>query len=438
MYFVSDKGWAVFFMVCSLWCLGSWPVFFHILEHRGRLPQHTYIDYAFSTFVVAVAFALTLGQIGSGTPEEPNFTTQLSQENGPSVAIAMLGGIALCLGNIGMQYSLAFLGISLAEVVTASLAVVVGTTLNYFLDGGLNRAEMLFPGVGCFLIAVLLGSLCHASNAVDINSKLVTQSICNNSDEIERGAADHSMHFANVHVKLLDKNSCLKTSSNSEKGYEQSQCGTNSKTLQEELLETEENTVIAKGSLLQIEENRAIKVRGASVFIGLGLGFFTGACYGLFSPLFNIATNDQFHLLRPGIPHLVVYTTFFYFSIAFLLCGIAVSVYTIYNPFLGMPRSSLTAYLTDWKGRELAIMAGIMCGLGNGFQFMGGQAAGYAAADAVQALPLVGTFWGIMLFEEYHRSSRKTYLLLAAMLFMFTVAVILLIASARKREYEEP
>lgn len=31
---------------------------------------------------------------------------------------------------------------------------------------------------------------------------------------------------------------------------------------------------------------------------------------------------------------------------------------------------------------------------GNGFQFMAGQAAGYAAADAVQALPLVSTFWG--------------------------------------------
>ena len=34
---------------------------------------------------------------------------------------------------------------------------------------------------------------------------------------------------------------------------------------------------------------------------------------------------------------------------------------------------------------------------GNGFQFMAGQAAGYAAADAVQALPLVSTIWGELL-----------------------------------------
>ena len=43
-------------------------------------------------------------------------------------------------------------------------------------------------------------------------------------------------------------------------------------------------------------------------------------------------------------------------------------------------------------------MAGTICGFGNGFQFMAGQAAGYAAADAVQALPLVSTIWGIFLF----------------------------------------
>lgn len=41
-------------------------------------------------------------------------------------------------------------------------------------------------------------------------------------------------------------------------------------------------------------------------------------------------------------------------------------------------------YLNDWEGRQWALLAGLLCGLGNGFQFMGGQAAGYAAADAVQ------------------------------------------------------
>lgn len=79
-------------------------------------------------------------------------------------------------------------------------------------------------------------------------------------------------------------------------------------------------------------------------------------------------------------------------------------------------------------------MAGLLCGFGNGLQFMGGQAAGYAAADAVQALPLVSTFWGVLLFGEYRRSSRRTYVLLVSMLSMFIVAIGLLMGSSGHRK----
>lgn len=47
-----------------------------------------------------------------------------------------------------------------------------GTTANYFLDDGLNRASILFPGVACFLVAVVLGSFCHASNVADMQTKI--------------------------------------------------------------------------------------------------------------------------------------------------------------------------------------------------------------------------------------------------------------------------
>ena len=50
--------------------------------------------------------------------------------------------------------------------------IETGTTLNYFLDDKINKAEILFPGVGCFLIAVCLGSAVHASNAADNKAKL--------------------------------------------------------------------------------------------------------------------------------------------------------------------------------------------------------------------------------------------------------------------------
>lgn len=53
--------------------------------------------------------------------------------------------------------------------------IFTGTTLNYFLDDKINRAEVLFPGVGCFLIAVCLASAVHSSNAADNKTKLIAQ-----------------------------------------------------------------------------------------------------------------------------------------------------------------------------------------------------------------------------------------------------------------------
>jgi hypothetical protein len=50
--------------------------------------------------------------------------------------------------------------------------IATGTTMNYFLDDKINKAEILFPGVGCFLIAVCLASAVHTSNAADNKEKL--------------------------------------------------------------------------------------------------------------------------------------------------------------------------------------------------------------------------------------------------------------------------
>jgi hypothetical protein len=45
----------------------------------------------------------------------------------------------------------------------------------------------------------------------------------------------------------------------------------------------------------------------------------------------------------------------------------------------------------------------------------------------------VSTFWGILLFGEYRKSSKKTYTLLALMLLMFIAAVATLMASSGHR-----
>jgi len=71
---VEDRGGAATLMVASLFLLGTWPALLTLLERRGRLPQHTYLDYSV-TNLLAVAF----GQPGESRPGLPSFFTQLSQ-----------------------------------------------------------------------------------------------------------------------------------------------------------------------------------------------------------------------------------------------------------------------------------------------------------------------------------------------------------------------
>ncbi|KAL6538767.1 Uroporphyrinogen-III synthase [Orobanche minor] len=325
------------------------------------------------------------------------------QNNWPSVIFAMIGGIVLSLGNLLTQYAWAFVGLSVTEVITSSITVVIGTTMNYFLDDKINKAEILFPGVGCFLIAVCLGSAVHSSNAADNKAKLTDF-----SNDIKEGT--------------LKKDSYVSKETYTNKDVEKGN-GNNDKA-----------KFGTAGFLVELESKRAIKVFGKSTFIGLAITFFAGMCFSLFSPAFNLATNDQWHSLQDNVPHLSVYAAFFYFSVSCFVVAIVLNISFLYRPVLDLPQSSITAYLSDWNGRGWALLAGLLCGFGNGLQFMGGQAAGYAAADAVQALPLVSTFWGILLFGEYRRSSRRTYVLLVGMLLMFIVAVGVLMASSGHRK----
>ncbi|XP_057448114.1 ureide permease 2-like isoform X2 [Lotus japonicus] len=401
VYLVESKGGAIGCMLLALFFLGTWPAVLTLLERRGRLPQHTYLDYSITNLLAALIIAVTFGEIGKSTPNEPNFFAQLAQDNWPSVLFAMAGGAVLSIGNLCTQYAWALVGLSAVTVIAASINVVIGSTLNYFLDYKINKAEILFPGIGCFLIAVCLGSAVHASNTDDNEVKL------NNLSNDYKDGTLISLIEGN-----RDKSKELESGNSSEDKFEA-------------------GTAVF---LIELEKTRAIKVFGKGMLVGLAITFFSGICFSLFSPAFNLATNDQWHTLKKGVPHLSVYTAFFYFSVSCFVLGIILNITFLYHPVLNLPKSSLKAYFRDWDGRGWALLAGLLCGFGNGLQFMGGQAAGYAAADAVQAFPIVTTFWGIVLFGEYRKSSRRTYILLGSMLFMFIMAVVVLMASSGQRK----
>ncbi|KAK4841733.1 hypothetical protein QYF36_009591 [Acer negundo] len=278
MFLVESKGGAIACMLFSLLFLGTWPAFLTLLERRGRLPQHTYLDYSITNLLAAVFIALTFGEVGKSTFERPNFTFQLTQlkDNWPTVLFAMVGGVFLSLGNLATQYAWAFVGLSVTEVITSSITVVIGTSFNYFLDDKINKAEILFPGVACFLIAVCLGSAVHSSNAADNKAKLKSLQ----SDDKPR---------------IEVTNTSTSTETFTENGTKDLENGN-------------DTAARAKAGtahfLVEIENRRAIKVFGKSTLIGLAITFFAGCCFSLFSPAFNLASNDQWHTLKKGVPNL--------------------------------------------------------------------------------------------------------------------------------------
>lgn len=79
MYVVESKGGAIACMLFALFFLGTWPALLTLLERRGRLPQHTYLDYSITNLLAAVIIAFTFGQIGQSSDDNPNFIQQLYQ-----------------------------------------------------------------------------------------------------------------------------------------------------------------------------------------------------------------------------------------------------------------------------------------------------------------------------------------------------------------------
>jgi glucose uptake protein GlcU len=48
------------------------------------------------------------------------------KDNLPSVLFAMAGGVVLSIGNLSTQYAWAYVGLSVTEVISSSMVVVIG------------------------------------------------------------------------------------------------------------------------------------------------------------------------------------------------------------------------------------------------------------------------------------------------------------------------
>lgn len=302
-----------------------------------------------------------------------------------------------------------------------------GVVLNYFLDSGLNKAPLLFSGTGCAAVAILLGAMAHLQSQKqapaegDADLQLVVHSQRMQStgghlgnDRVVTPAGQSHIHLTAVRSK--GSQAARQASAGEVNGeHRQPSAAVQAGRPADDALREGDRVAGAAQSTTQAQHAMALRVRqrrieastaapdaapqaaddeddakrsiGAashSRYTGLAIAVFGGVVYSLFSPAFNVASNDPFHLLPPGVPALSIYATNFYFAASFTAFSVALNVLFLYRPPLGTQKSGLAAYLRDNDGRLWSVAAGLLAVLGDGTQFMSGQVAGYAAATVVQ------------------------------------------------------
>ena len=120
----------LFLLLVSLLCLGTWPALLRL--NIRRHPCHNFIDYAGMYVLVSfIPIIITISVNNMSTDDEQHDYTQW-----PLIIVACVGGVLLATGNACTQWSTAVYRAPLTTVLAlqASMTVMLGTTMNYFLQ----------------------------------------------------------------------------------------------------------------------------------------------------------------------------------------------------------------------------------------------------------------------------------------------------------------
>ena len=417
---MSNSSAGVALLLFSLVCLGTWPALLDLSSLRGRHETHSYLDYATTVFAVATVVAVVASLV-----DGVSLIATLESSSALSAGLAASGGLLLMLGNLSMQRALLMnVPLTIVLPLQGSLCVVIGTSANYALQPEANDPRILFFGVGTFLAAIVLSTAAHLTHQ---------------QDAAQRRAARRRRH------RIAARGS---SSSQSVRGTVASgDAGTCCAPWQPLLELGDQDFRIdpprASDDATAGEADGGTGSRGpaadsapyASAAAGLCVAACGGFCFGGFSPLFNLAVNDEFGWTAHSAARpLSVWNANLVFCAAFAASAWLANIVLMRWPPRGRTRSGLSTYLKEGvRARLFACAAGAVCAIGNASQFAGGAWAGFATADLVQAFPLIGTLWGVFLFGDFRGASRRVLGLLVAMLTAYLAAVVLLALSVRSR-----
>eukprot|EP00747_Dinoflagellata_sp_TGD_P120721 gnl/TRDRNA2_/TRDRNA2_173306_c4_seq5.p1 gnl/TRDRNA2_/TRDRNA2_173306_c4~~gnl/TRDRNA2_/TRDRNA2_173306_c4_seq5.p1 ORF type:complete len:393 (-),score=63.06 gnl/TRDRNA2_/TRDRNA2_173306_c4_seq5:138-1316(-) len=169
MFVPQDGSVALPMMFLLLIVWGSWPA---ARKMGGSGNVEFEMCYVLVQFVVSMVLCATFGMAAVDGVEHFDgllFTDVLSdelQKKTAAMALSVLAGVFLCIGDFVMAVAIDLLGVTIACPVGFGIPLTIGTTLNYVLEPKADPA-LLFPGILCCLCGMLSDTASHAHRKDD-------------------------------------------------------------------------------------------------------------------------------------------------------------------------------------------------------------------------------------------------------------------------------
>lgn len=155
MYQPETYAIALFFMVVSMLCWGSWANTVKLCPtYRFQL---FYWDYVLGLFVGVFLWGWTLGSYGETGRA---FLADVAGSSTTSILYAALSGIVFNIANLLLVAAIEIAGLAVAFPVAIGLALVVGAVSSYILSPTGNPV-LLFGGIALVVAAIVCDALAY-------------------------------------------------------------------------------------------------------------------------------------------------------------------------------------------------------------------------------------------------------------------------------------
>jgi len=155
MILPQTYGAALFLMILSMLCWGSWANTYK-LAGRWRF-ELFYFDYAFGVVLAAILYAFTVGSLGF---DGFSFLDDLMHAGKRQWLFGLAAGVIFNLANMLLVAAISLAGMAVAFPVGIGTALIIGVLWNYAINPQGN-AMLLFSGCGVIVGAIVVDALAY-------------------------------------------------------------------------------------------------------------------------------------------------------------------------------------------------------------------------------------------------------------------------------------